>query len=429
MNYKEAVNYIFGLRKFGSEPGVVRATKALALLGNPEKELKIIHVAGTNGKGSVCAYIAGALQKLGYNTGLFTSPHLVRVNERIRMNGEMITDDEFLKYFDLVKKVSDSMQQNGGDGLAFFDYVFVMAVLYFADRKPDYVVLETGLGGKSDATAAIREKELAVITSISHDHTEILGDTLALIAQEKAGIIVGNAPVVYWKTDEETARILEETAKKCNTSSYFVDEKSFEIHKIGRKYIDFSVYNRYYKNSVFSIRNAGIYQVMNATLALTALSVLCKDRFHDRQLIRKAIEETCWEGRMEEVEDNIYVDGAHNPDGIRRFLETAVALKGQSRMYLLFGAVCEKDHDKMIQNICTAGCFDGYVITQIQNHRALDISVMEKEFCAYTDKPVVAEADNGKAYAKAKEMLLEGDLLLCAGSLYLVGAIKELIGE
>lgn len=429
MNYNEAVNYIFGLRKFGNDPGVVRAQKALSLLGNPEKELKVIHVAGTNGKGSVCAYMTNALRKLGYNTGMFTSPHLVRVNERIRINGEMITDAEFLQYFNKVKKVSDKMQQDGGDGLAFFDYVFVMAVLYFADKKPDYVVLETGLGGKSDATAAITKKELTVITSISHDHTEILGDTLAAIAREKSGIIVGNAPVVFWKTDDETAGIIEEAARKCKTDCYFVDEKSYEIHKIGRKHIDFSVHNRYYENSVFSIQNAGIYQVMNASLALLALSVLDKEGFYDRNLIRDAVANTCWEGRMEEVEENIYVDGAHNPDGIRRFLETAAALKGRGRMYLLFGAVCEKDHDKMIREICTAGCFDGYVITQIQNHRALDINVMEKEFCAYTDKSVLVEADNGKAYAKAKAMLMEGDLLLCAGSLYLVGAIKELIGE
>ncbi|MDD6572898.1 MAG: bifunctional folylpolyglutamate synthase/dihydrofolate synthase [Thermoflexaceae bacterium] len=429
MNYNEAVNYISTLRKFGNETGAVRAKRALSLLGNPEKNLNIIHVAGTNGKGSVCAYVSGALLKLGFQTGMFSSPHLVRVNERIRINGEMITDEEFLQYFNRVNVVSEELKKQGFDGLAFFDFVFVMAVLFYADRKPDYVVMETGLGGRTDATAALSRKLVSVITSLSLDHTEILGDTLPQIAEEKSGIIVQDTPVVYWKTDEETSDIIENTAKKCNSRTYFVDENSFKIHNLERKYIDFSFNNRYYENSMFSIRNAGLYQVMNASVALEVLSVLDAGKQWDERKIREAFRETCWEGRMEEVEKHIYVDGAHNPDGIRRFLETVRSLKNDGKMYLLFGAVCEKNHEKMIQEICNAGCFDGYVITQIPNHRALEADIMVNEFRRYTDKPVFVRENHKEAYTFAKALMKEGDMLYCAGSLYLVGAIKELIGE
>lgn len=429
MKYEEAVNYIFGLRKFGSEPGSVRAGRALGLLGNPEKALKIIHVAGTNGKGSVCSYITNALTGQGFHVGMFTSPHLVKVNERIRLDGVHISDDEFLEYFEKVYEVSERMERDGLSGLAFFDYVFVMSMLYFRDRMPDYVVLETGMGGRTDATAAIKDKLISVITSISLDHTEILGDTLARIAEEKAGIIAENTPVVYWKEDDEISEIIEKTAQKCNSKCYFVDRNSFEILKMERKHIDFSFHNGYYENSMFSIQNTGLYQVMNAVIALQVLSVLDSQQVWNTERIRKDIEETVWEGRMEEIENNIYLDGAHNPDGIQKFLETAAALKGSGRMYLLFGAVCEKDYEQMIQEICSAGCFDGYVITRIHNHRALNCDIMKNEFNKYTDKPVYVRCDNRDAYTFARALLGENDILLCAGSLYLVGAIKELIGE
>ena len=432
MNYDEAVKYIFGLRKFGQEPGVTRAGRALKLLGNPEESLRVIHVAGTNGKGSVCAYLSTALQELGYTVGLFTSPHLVRVNERIRINGKLITDEDFLHYFEQVEKVSGHMQEEGYDGLAFFDFVFVMAVLYFRDHNPDYVIMETGLGGRTDATAALMKKQLSIITSISLDHTEILGDTISKIAVEKAGIIVPDAPVVYWRTNDEVSRIMEKKAEECQTVCFAVDENSYEIHKMERKDIDFSLHNRYYENSMFTIRNTGLYQVMNASLALQALCILNPDGTWNLDKIAAAIRKTCWAGRMEEIEQNVYLDGAHNPDGIQRFLETAAWLKGQEpgkKMYLLFGAVCEKDYESMIEEICGQGCFDGYVITQIHNQRALSTGIMEQEFRKHTDKPVYVQNDNRKAYVLAKKLLGENDMLLCAGSLYLVGAIKEMIGE
>lgn len=429
MDYKQAVEYLFGLRRFGKETGAQRAGRALEYLSHPEQPLNIIHVAGTNGKGSVCAYITNILLELGYTVGMFTSPHLVRVNERIRLNGELISDEEFLRLFEKVFQVSEVLKEQGFDGLAFFDFIFVMAVCFYAEKKPDYVVIETGLGGSTDATAALSSKMVSVLTSISLDHTEILGETIGEIAAEKAGIIMKGIPVVYWKSDDVSARIIEDTAVKCNSMAYLVDEKSFQIHKLDRKQIDFSLKNRYYKNSMFSIYNTAIYQTANAALALEVIALLGQEKNWEAARIVSAVGRTHWEGRMEEIEHHIYVDGAHNPDGIRKFLNTAQWMKEGHKMYLLFGAVCEKDYSRMIEEICVMGEFDGFVVTQIPNHRALMLEDMRTEFEKNTDKPVYAIENVHEAYKAAKALLGEDDLLLCAGSLYLVGAIKELIGE
>ncbi len=429
MDYNEAVEYLFRLRRFGRETGAQRAGRALDALSHPEQALNSIHVAGTNGKGSVCAYLSNILLELGYTVGMFTSPHLVRVNERIRLNGEMISNEDFLRLFKKVYQVSEILKEQGFDGLAFFDFIFVMSVCYYAEKKPDYVIIETGLGGRTDATAALSTKMVSVITSISLDHTEILGETIEKIAAEKAGIIMRDKPVVYWKSDDISARIIEDTAVNCNSMAYLVDEKSFQIHKLERKQIDFSLKNSYYKNSMFSIYNTAIYQTANAALALETIAVLGQVKNRETERIVSAVGRTHWEGRMEEIEHNIYVDGAHNPDGIRQFLKTAQWMKEGHKMYLLFGAVCEKDYSRMIEEICAMGGFDGFVVTQVPNHRALMLEDMRKEFEKNTDRPVYAIESVRKAYQTAKAFLGEEDLLLCAGSLYLVGAIKELIGE
>lgn len=429
MNYNEAVNYIFGLRKFGMEPGAVRAKRALCMLENPDKELNIIHIAGTNGKGSVCAYISNSLIEMGYSVGMFTSPHLVRVNERIRLNNDLISNEDFLKYFNIVYEVSEHLKKDGYDGLAFFDYVFVMAMLYYRDNKPDYVVLETGLGGKNDATASVSNKLVSVITSISPDHTEILGDTIEKIALEKAGIICSGKPLVYCGENAEVSRVLEDYAAKCNSLTYSVDEKNFEIIKIGRNNIDFSLKNKYYKNSMFTVSSPGLYQVMNASIAIETLRVTGLLKDDNLEAVQRAVKNTCWDGRMEEIAPGIYLDGAHNPDGIRKLLDTACRLGGGHKQYLMFGAVCDKDYSSMIENICKSGCFDGYIITEIHNSRELPGQAMKAVFERYTDKPVTVIDDNQAAFNYARTLLGEEDVLICAGSLYLVGAIKAMTGE
>ena len=197
MTWEEAVEHINSVSRYGNRPGAECTKALLARLGNPERELKIIHIAGTNGKGSVCMYIAGMLRSLGLNTGVFTSPHLIRENERIRFNDELISDEDFTDCFEKVHRAELELLKDGFGQISYFDFFVGIAMLYYAMKKPDVVILETGLGGRLDSTNAVESPVMTVITSISLDHVAILGDTVEKIAAEKAGIIKHGAPVVY----------------------------------------------------------------------------------------------------------------------------------------------------------------------------------------------------------------------------------------
>lgn len=423
MNYEQAVAYLIGLRRFGNEPGVVREAKVLERLGNPEEKLHIIHVAGTNGKGSVCAYTEAILRGQGYHTGLFTSPHLVLVNERIQLDAMPVDNEQFMEAFDRVYAVSNQLWEEGFFALAFFDFLMAMAMLIFVQNKVDYVILETGLGGRLDCTSAVRHPLLTIITSISLDHTDVLGDTIDRIAAEKAGIIRENVPLVYLADGGTAQEVIAGEAVKKGIMAYPVSKKDYEIVKSDTKHIDFSFNNRYYKNSLFRIRTAAEYQVENCAVALTAVSVLDKEKHFCEDAIRNSLFHARWRGRMDEVRQGFLVDGAHNPDGIQAFLQTVKAFEG--RRYLLFSAVCEKDYDRMIQQICKSNLFDGYMIVRLHSYRALELSAIAGEFEKYTDKTVTLMPDIQAAVSKALEYADEGMAVFAAGSLYLVGEIME----
>lgn len=423
MNYEQIVDYLYNLPRFRTSSGVEREQKLLEYLGNPECGLKIIHIAGTNGKGSVCAYMERILRNAGYVTGAFTSPHLVRVNERIRICGEDVLDEEFVAAFVKVKAASDEMEKNGFEGAAFFDYLTAMAILIFVEHQVDYVLFETGLGGRLDCTNAVKNPILSVITSISLDHTEILGNTLAEIAKEKAGIIKKQVPVVFW-SEKNTSDVFEECAKKnaCNIAKVSVED--IQIVKTGKK-IDFLLNNQYYRNDMFSIGTIATYQACNCSIALTAIAILEKQGYFQipMQVKKAAVLETIWAGRMEQIQHQFYVDGAHNADGIRVFLQTARQLEANKKI-LLFSAVCEKDYESMIRQICESGIFDSFVVTQLDNHRALSRNQIEAVFRKYTTKPVYKAEWVKDAIETAVHIQQSQDVVFAAGSLYLVGEIK-----
>lgn len=422
MTYDDITKYLFGLRRFGSTYGVQRERILLQKLHNPEKDLKIIHIAGTNGKGSVCAYMEGILRKQGYKTGLFTSPHLVKVNERIKINNKSIDDDTFIKAFEMVAAAARKIEAEGNEPPAFFDYIMAMAMLIFKEENVDYVILETGLGGGKDSTRAVESVLLSVITSISLDHTDILGDTIEQIAAEKAGIIRDNTPVVAWCKDDRVQKIMCDEAKKHNSVLYKLLPHDIEICGSGAKNIDFSIKNQYYKNSVFHLNTPALYQAENCSVALLSIAVLDKDGQFDKELIKEAVADTVWSGRMELLPEGIYVDGAHNADGISRFLETARNMQA-SKKYLIFSAVKEKDYREMIRNICRAGIFDGYILTTLNTYRALDISAIVSEFEKWNGRIIGVAADSAEAVRTALDIKGEKDAVFACGSLYLAGEI------
>lgn len=422
MEYSEIKAFLNDTPQYGETTGVERAGKLLELLGNPDKNLKIIHIAGTNGKGSVCSYIDDILKKSGYKTGLFTSPHLVTIRERIQVDGELISREDFTQYFN---KVYETARANNLK-LAYFDFFFGAAMLYFDKCKVDYVVLETGLGGSLDATNAVHNPLCCVITTISLEHTAILGDTIKKIAEQKAGIIKQGVPVVY-ADDNEASGVIEDIAHSKNSYCYGVSPQQYQIIKNFNGCIDFSLYNEYYINNCLRLATPAIYQVENVSIAITVCRLL-KHLYHidikDSAIVDSAGSHI-WQGRMEKLTDNIYVDGAHNPQGIQSFVNSVNGMYADStdKAALLFSVVSDKNFEQMISILCGCKVFARIAITVTGGIRHLDKEYISAAFKRHTDIEV-------EVYDSAKEAVLalkNEPMVFCTGSLYLVADIRKVL--
>lgn len=422
MEYSEIKAFLNDTPQYGETTGVERAGKLLELLGNPDKNLKIIHIAGTNGKGSVCSYIDDILKKSGYKTGLFTSPHLVTIREHIQVDGELISREDFTQYFN---KVYETARANNLK-LAYFDFFFGAAMLYFDKCKVDYVVLETGLGGSLDATNAVHNPLCCVITTISLEHTAILGDTIKKIAEQKAGIIKQGVPVVY-ADDNEASGVIEDIAHSKNSYCYGVSPQQYQIIKNFNGCIDFSLHNEYYINNCLRLATPAIYQVENVSIAITVCRLL-KHLYHidikDSAIVDSAGSHI-WQGRMEKLTDNIYVDGAHNPQGIQSFVNSVNGMYADStdKAALLFSVVSDKNFEQMISILCGCKVFARIAITVTGGIRHLDKEYISAAFKRHTDIEV-------EVYDSAKEAVLalkNEPMVFCTGSLYLVADIRKVL--
>ena len=346
VSFEEAEEYINNTPRFTTK-NTMEDTKAfLHRLGEPDKKMRIIHVAGTNGKGSVCAYLRYILEAAGYRVALFTSPHLVDIRERFVIEGEMISREDFLRAFLYLYDMLDWNALERGDKSyhpTYFEFLFFIAMVLFPEKNPDFCILETGLGGRLDATNAVSRKELAVITHISLDHVEYLGDTVEKIAGEKAGIMQKNATAVYWDTCQETSRVFEERGAELGIPVCSVSNRDYRFLSFQNKSIDFSVRTRYYNDISLTLHTIAGYQMENAALAIRAIEELDHGRTVREEHIRQGIADCFWGGRMEEVLPEVYVDGAHNEDGIRAFLETVAADGHEGHRILMFSVGKDKD--------------------------------------------------------------------------------------
>ena len=429
MTYQEAAAYILSIPKFTKKNTPGHTKDFLRYLGNPEKKLKVIHVAGTNGKGSVCVYMDAMLRAQGRSVGLFTSPHLVKMNERIAIDGDMVSDEVFLDTFETVREAVRRMEEDFLPHPTFFEFLFGMAVTAFARTGVEYAVLETGLGGRLDATNSVENPVCSVITSIGFDHMELLGDTLEKIAGEKAGILKPGSPVFYAEGEEESNGVIEDTAERLGIPCKKIGKNAFKILGIQNKHIAFSCINAYYEDIIWKLHNTGIYQAENACLALEVMRHLFGE---EGNLFgwQKALAQVVFKGRMEEVLPEIYIDGGHNVSAVERFAESVSAADAENHRakMILFSAVRDKDYHHMIAYLCQHVDAELYVVTQITDKRAEDITKLTDIFRRYTDKPVVGKADLGDAW----QYLLEnqnGRSVYCLGSLYLAGMIKELMEQ
>ncbi|WP_230398302.1 bifunctional folylpolyglutamate synthase/dihydrofolate synthase [Novisyntrophococcus fermenticellae] len=427
MNYTEAVNYIEEIPKFTTKNPPEHTRELLRRMGDPHKRLKIIHVAGTNGKGSVCSYLNSMLLMGGCSCGLFTSPHLIKINERYMINQEMVDDALFLEAFAETKKVVDGFIADGSVHPSYFEMLFLMGMYIFKKKHTEYVILETGLGGRLDATNVVEKPLACIITSISRDHTEYLGETISEIAGEKAGIIKPEVPVIYDGHSKEASEVIAGQAGASCSPSYELKPDMYTVKTQTKAGITFDFQ---YENETVQLQIPYIarYQMMNAALAYFTMRNLEPVHHIPKNVLAEGIAAARWPGRMETVLPGVIIDGAHNEDGVAEFVKTVRSFQNSHKITILFSAVHDKRYKDMIQEI-EAGIRPEQVITTcIGGSRGVPAEELAQLFLESGCHRVMSEPDVGHAFEAAYREKGDG-MLFCVGSLYLAGELKNYLGS
>ncbi|WP_461878917.1 bifunctional folylpolyglutamate synthase/dihydrofolate synthase [Fusicatenibacter sp.] len=428
MNYTEAVDYIETIPKFTVKHPPEHTRELLSRLGNPQEGIKIIHVAGTNGKGSVCAYLNAMLLAGGKKTGLFTSPHLVRINERFQINGEDVSDEQFLDAFLKVEKAAKEYETEGEGHPSYFETLFLMGMLIFKEAGVEYLVMETGLGGRLDATNVVEKPLACIITSISRDHTEYLGDTLEAIAGEKAGIIKAGVPVIYDASQPGPAAVIAAKAKEMASPAWPMEPSFYEMKTQSREGITFIFAYPGGEKAELAIPYVAKYQMMNASLAFYTMHILQDVHEIPKNVLAEGLSKIKWPCRMEMAAPGVIIDGAHNEDGIAQFVSTAGYFAKENEITILFTAVADKHYHEMIGEICEGIHPSHVVATQIDGSRVVPAEVLAEDFRKAGCTDVCAEPEIGAAYEKALGKKGSG-MLFCVGSLYLAGELKAYLAK
>lgn len=428
MNYTEAVDYIETIPKFTVKHPPEHTRELLSRLGNPQEGIKIIHVAGTNGKGSVCAYLNAMLLAGGKKTGLFTSPHLVRINERFQINGEDVSDEQFLDAFLKVEKAAKEYEAEGEGHPSYFETLFLMGMLIFKEAGVEYLVMETGLGGRLDATNVVEKPLACIITSISRDHTEYLGDTLEAIAGEKAGIIKAGVPVIYDASQPGPASVIAAKAKEMGSPAWPMEPSFYEMKTQSREGITFTFAYPGGEKAELAIPYVAKYQMMNASLAFYTMHILQDVHDIPKNVLAEGLSKIKWPCRMEMAAPGVIIDGAHNEDGIAQFVSTAGYFAKENEITILFTAVADKHYHEMIGEICEGIHSSHVVATQIDGSRVVPAEVLAEDFRKAGCTDVCAEPEIGAAYEKALGKKGSG-MLFCVGSLYLAGELKAYLAK
>ncbi len=434
-------------------PGLERITELLERMGRPQDRLKFVHVAGTNGKGSTCAYIASILQEGGYRTGLFTSPYIIEFEERIRVNGENIPSDALRDITLFVREHSEAMAEISGEhptefelmtAVAFehfarsecdivvehpteFELMTAVAFEHFARSECDIVVCEVGLGGRLDSTNIIDPPEACVITRIGLDHTEFLGDTPAKVAAEKAGIIKPGSAVVSWPQEDEGAlQAIVDAAKRCGANVVVPDMGLLKVGGVSAEGIRSFTYG----GESFTTKLLGSYQPSNAALAIeTARQLRERGWKLTNDVIERGVANASWPGRFEVVSDDmpvVVVDGGHNPQGAEVLADSLRDVFDGRRIVFLMSVLADKDYPAMIEQVAPLGVA-WVCVTSPNAVRALSADDLASEIRKHVDASVVIETADGFASAMKRAREIAGsDGVVCAfGSLYSIAEIKK----
>ena len=434
MTYQEALDYIHSVCWKGSRPGLERTIELADRLGNPQNTLKFIHVAGTNGKGSTSAMLAAILQRAGYKVGLYTSPFILRFNERMRINGKDISDEELAQITALVRPHADAM----ADIPTEFELITAIALVYFARNHCDYVVFEVGMGGRLDSTNIITAETVAasVITGIAMDHTAFLGDTPEKIAAEKAGIIKAGVPVVYGGNHPPVGetlpspealscgRVIREKAAALNAPFVETDHTLLSNIRSDLFGADFD----FGDSKQIHISLAGLYQPHNAANALTVVDVLrTRGLTIPEEAVRAGLASVTWPARFEVLSrfPLVIADGGHNPEGIDAAIASVKAYFKGEKILLLTGVMADKDYTHMVSRMAEVA--ERAFCVRPANDRALDPAAYAETFrrAGVPAEGYATVADGVRAAMAAAAA--EGKALLCLGSLYMYGEVREAV--
>lgn len=424
MNYSEARQYLSEVTKYGSVPGLDSIRELMRRLGNPQDKLKFIHIAGTNGKGSVLAYLSTILKKAGYRTGRYVSPTLFSYRERIQVDGERIGREELARLTEIVRDASEDMERDGLCHPTSFETETAVAWLYFAEQNCDIVVLETGMGGTLDATNIVRTTVLEILTPVSMDHMEFLGDTLAAIAGQKAGIIKPHTTVVSAPQEAEAMEVIEKTCREKECALHTVDQESLSdvVYGWDRQKLSY----RSWKDIEISL--AGRYQIQNAMTALETVNALRELGYKITDSdVYEGMRETVWRGRFTVIRKKpaVILDGAHNPAAARELKASLEQYFSGRTLRYIFGMFRDKDHEKVIE--LTAPLAEHIITVETpDNVRATPAEALKEEVAR-----VNPSVETAKSIADAVEKTLSQaspeDVIVIFGSLSFLGEAERAV--
>jgi dihydrofolate synthase/folylpolyglutamate synthase len=421
MNHHETLAYLYGLERFGMVFGLENITRLLQALGDPHRDLKVIHVGGTNGKGSVSAMMASILQEEGYKVGLYTSPHLVSFTERIQINGAEITWAEVAEITDLLRRRVE--EEHIPQLFTFFDFTTALAMYYFARRTVDVAILEVGLGGRLDSTNVVSPL-ITVITNVSRDHLNILGERIEDIAREKAGIVKQGIPMISGVTQSEVREILEQECQK----------KQAPLRLLGRDFWGeqiapgiFIFHGHFWRLEDIRLGLAGAFQITNATIALGTLEALQEAGYGvGEKSIYTGLAKVQWPGRLELIPSapRILLDGAHNPDAARILKVCLEEEFDYRRLYMVMGVMEDKEAEVILSELAPLAAM--LVASRPHNPRAISAPQLAEIARNYCREVAVIE-DVGQGVAYAQERAQKDDLIVVTGSLYTVGEARDFL--
>lgn len=422
MTYDEAVEFADSTKKYGSILGLESIRNLMQELGNVQEQLHIIHVAGTNGKGSVCAFLSAALTEAGYRVGRYNSPAVFERREVFRIGETMISKEEYAAVFERVQTACEALKKRGCPHPTVFEVETAAAFLWFYEKKCDLVLLETGMGGETDATNLITHPVCSVLTSIGMDHMQYLGNTIEEIAKVKAGIIKKGCPVVALKQGDSVCEVIKNKAEECGSRCVLVEVPQYmqEAPIWGTTLQDV------HYGSVHTALG-GIWQRENLSLALAVLKLLEESGYPiTKEAVQSGIAKTIWHGRYEvlQTEPLFIIDGAHNPIAAKRLKETIEKDFTNREIIYIIGVLADKEHEKMLR-LLLPGAKAVFTVTP-DSPRALDGEILAKEARKYADN-IWHVPDIGKAVKMAKETAKESDVILAVGSLSYLKEVKKAI--